>query len=391
MQNHLVQHSKLVSLIFLVGISNAIISVFVLYFSQLQGIQSWQIMYLQSSFFMCYFLVVPSGFLLLQYIKYESLLRATCLICGLLAATMGICMHYQKTQSLYVFLSLFAVFLGLLRVIVNTQLLKLQKEPNYYSWIKYIMCADTVGAILCPTIARPFLLSAQTIWGGPLKFFGFVCTLFLLIRCISTQPQTTPPKKTNKVIVSSMSLIQQAMRTPQIYSGFIVLFLFLGLEFSTPIFIGLLNPNDSALSSSALISAYWSFILIGRVFIGLRLSLTPQQHIYLGTLGGLFYMMLCLCLPKIWQPIALTALGLFNANLYPSIFSLYTKNIPEHLHYLTSGIFMTALCGGAWIPYIQSLLANHIGYQNSFCVIATCYIILIAQTTQLSEPQVQTK
>ena len=204
MQNRLRQQFRLISLIFLIGFSNTIVSVLILYFSQLQNIKPWQIMYLQSSFFMCYLLVVPAGFLLLRHLSCDFLIKKTCLLCGLLATAMGLCMQYQKPQLLYAFICSFAIFLGLLRVIVNTQLLSLHKEPNYHSWIKYIMCADTVGAILCPVIATPFLISSEKNWGGPLVFFSLMTALFLLIcQKAAKQPSQTQPVATRQALCSN--------------------------------------------------------------------------------------------------------------------------------------------------------------------------------------------
>jgi len=72
---------------------------------------------------------------------------------------------------------------------------------------------------------------------------------------------------------------------------------------------------------------------------------------------------------------AILFVGLFNSIMFPSIFTLAIDGLGE----LTgdgSGLLVAAIVGGAIIPELQGILADHIGIHRAFIIPVICYIYI---------------
>jgi FHS family L-fucose permease-like MFS transporter len=69
---------------------------------------------------------------------------------------------------------------------------------------------------------------------------------------------------------------------------------------------------------------------------------------------------------------AILAVGLCNSIMFPTIFSMALHGLGRHTGQ-GSGILCMAIVGGAIVPFVQGMLADHIGVQPSFFVPAACY------------------
>jgi FHS family L-fucose permease-like MFS transporter len=68
--------------------------------------------------------------------------------------------------------------------------------------------------------------------------------------------------------------------------------------------------------------------------------------------------------------------GLFNSVMFPSIFTLGIAEMGP-LTGEASGLLVTAIVGGAIIPELQGVLADHIGIHHAFIVPVLCYLFII--------------
>jgi fucose permease len=59
--------------------------------------------------------------------------------------------------------------------------------------------------------------------------------------------------------------------------------------------------------------------------------------------------------------------GLGFANIFPLVFSITVESMPEHTNEL-SGLMVTAIVGGAILPPLMGLVADHSTVQFSFVV-----------------------
>ena len=73
---------------------------------------------------------------------------------------------------------------------------------------------------------------------------------------------------------------------------------------------------------------------------------------------------------------ALIAIGFFNSIMFPTIFSLATKNLGKFTN-SASGILCAAIVGGALIPVLQGKIADDFGMMISYVAPAVCYLYIV--------------
>ena len=82
---------------------------------------------------------------------------------------------------------------------------------------------------------------------------------------------------------------------------------------------------------------------------------------------------------------SMLAIGLFNSIMFPAIFSLALAE----LGCLTgngSGILNMAIVGGAILPLMQGVIADHIGIHHAFFVPVICYLYILFYAVSGSKP-----
>jgi MFS transporter, FHS family, L-fucose permease len=163
--------------------------------------------------------------------------------------------------------------------------------------------------------------------------------------------------------------------------GAIGIFVYVGAEVSIGSFMVnyLSQPyigNLSLKAAAGYVSLYWGGAMVGR-FVGSGLL----QKIKTGTLLGFNAIVACLlvCVTMVtfghiamWSVILI---GLFNSIMFPSIFTMSIEGLGP----LTgdgSGVLVAAIVGGAIIPEVQGVIADHIGIHHAFFLPALCYIYI---------------
>ena len=368
------------SLVFIIGFTNNIIPAMILCVKAQHQTATWQIMLLQSVFFLSYFMIVIPGFILVQQLGTMQLSRFASLGCMLSCACLGLVFAQAHLPSLLLLTACLALSLGLLRVVTNAAIMRLQDEPGYQKRVVSILSCDTLGALTSPYISGHFLLSppeAQSFNYAPLCFFMALSLAFALLTCgfnSASQPKDSPIDGKLDWLTS----FKQALSQPRVYYGFVATFIFIGLEFSIPIFMGLLAKQYyTALDAPRFISGYWALILTGRLLALRYLAhIPPRMQIRAACILSIAIISL-VEMTQAAPVIAFMLLGLCNANVYPSIFAHYSQSLDKSLHYTSSGIFLMGLSGGAIIPMLQAHLADYTGMLASFSIIIACYAMLL--------------
>src|SRR4051812_35556688 len=73
---------------------------------------------------------------------------------------------------------------------------------------------------------------------------------------------------------------------------------------------------------------------------------------------------------------SIIAVGFFNSIMFPTIFSLGLAELGP-LTGSGSGILNMAIVGGAILPLIQGVIADHIGLHHAFFVPVVCYLYIL--------------
>ena len=80
--------------------------------------------------------------------------------------------------------------------------------------------------------------------------------------------------------------------------------------------------------------------------------------------------------------------GLFNSIMFPSIFTLAIAGLGP-LTGRASGLLVAAIVGGAIVPELQGVLADHIGIHHAFIIPLVCYIYVILYALRWSAEKSQ--
>jgi FHS family L-fucose permease-like MFS transporter len=161
--------------------------------------------------------------------------------------------------------------------------------------------------------------------------------------------------------------------------GVVSIFLYVGAEVT----IGSSMTNYLMLGSTlsaapqtagSLVSVYWGLAMVGR-FMGAGIMRKANPALVLALCaGGAFIMTTTSSLSAgMVAAVTILAVGLFNSIMFPTIFALAVEGMGERTPQ-ASGIICLAIVGGAIVPLITGVVADHVGLSLALLVPAGCYI-----------------
>ena len=173
--------------------------------------------------------------------------------------------------------------------------------------------------------------------------------------------------------------------------GAIAIFFYVGIEVGIP---NTANVHFSGLSSvgpavaGTFIGAYWFCMLIGRLIggsIGGKVS-SKKMLLYTAS-AAILFILLAMFIPESatitlgkytvpWSLGFLTLCGLCTSVMWGAIFNLSAEGLGKYTA-AASGIFMTLVCGGGIIPFIQNAIADKVGSIQSYWLLVACLAYLI--------------
>ena len=178
---------------------------------------------------------------------------------------------------------------------------------------------------------------------------------------------------------------------PSLVLGAIGIFTYVGAEVSIGSF--LVNyfgapeiANLPAKTAAGFVSFYWAGAMVGR-FIGAGLLRRVKPGLLLALCAiaaGLLVAISMLTGGRVamWS---ILAVGLFNSIMFPTIFSLGVAELGP----LTgdgSGVLNMAIVGGAVLPVIQGVIADHVGIHHAFILPIICYLYIVYYGLSGSKP-----
>jgi FHS family L-fucose permease-like MFS transporter len=137
-----------------------------------------------------------------------------------------------------------------------------------------------------------------------------------------------------------------------------------------------LQGMSTAKTASFLVSLYWIGALIGRL-----LGAGIMTKVKTGKLLTVFAFAAAALIASSmftsgWTAIGTLVLcGFFNSVMFPNIFALGIAGLGP-MTSKGSGLMMTAIVGGAVIPYLIGALADKAGIQHSFVIPLICYLYI---------------
>ena len=173
--------------------------------------------------------------------------------------------------------------------------------------------------------------------------------------------------------------------------GAVAIFFYVGIEVGIP---NTANIHFSSLPSvgpavaGIFIAAYWACMLIGRLIgsaIGGKVS--SKTMLIATSSVAILFLLLAMIIPesatitigKNTVPLSfgfLTLCGLCTSVMWGCIFNLSAEGLGKYTA-AASGIFMTLVCGGGIIPFVQNAIADKVGSIQSYWVLIVCLAYLI--------------
>jgi len=258
------------------------------------------------------------------------------------------------------------------------------KYSRNLSWAQFVKAIGSMSGPLIPVIAaRYFGASWSVIF--PIYSVALLITITLLWPLKVDEHRSSDHKPTS--FASALGLLKNGYVAMMVFG----LFLYVGAEVSVSSGIPLYLKERFALdiSQKGLIGTglFFLALTIGRFSGGVILNWMPAK-----TFFGLTCMLSILGLLGVFARNATLALigfvliGLAFANIFPLIFSIVIDSMPSEANAL-SGLMVMAIVGGAILPPLMGLVADHAHSMQIAFLVPLAAILYITFTALASRKQ----
>jgi FHS family L-fucose permease-like MFS transporter len=291
-------------------------------------------------------------------------------------------------------LSAFVIGAGiaLLETAGNPLIEHLDRRENYHRNLTLTIGFCGIGAF-----AGPFCLSALQAHGLPWQWlyagYAVLCFVLLLALAFSDFPEreaATAAKLRPREIASLLS-------HPVAVTYFLGIFFYVGAEVGTASWIvrffqqvhglsairsaglgdGLLMRNLPALPVLT-VSLFWGLQGLGRLTSGPGIKMLGARSVLrLYALGATCCLLLAVFGPVSVTAVGFAACGFFTSVLFTLLFSGAVNTFLESQGTL-SGLLVTASIGGAVIPPLVGLTADHLGIRIAMMIPLLCFLYVLA-------------
>ena len=376
----------MVSLYFGIGFITAMNDVLVPHFKDLFHLSNVRALLVQFAFFGAYFLLsLPSGWIVGR-IGYKS---------GIVAAlgTMGLGLLLFLPASILItyplfLLALFVVGCGLalLQVAINPYVGALGTPETAASRLNLVGFFNSLAGTLAPRVGAAFIFIAAGATAAELAHSVRVPYVVLaglaFLLAVVTRVMHLPTILPEKLLPAAGGASESAWGFRHLRFGAVGIFAYVGAEVAIgSLLINYLGqPSMGSMPhvrAAHYLSMYWGGAMVARLvgFFVLRRVGQARALTVVSVLAVLFVTTAIVA----HGPVALWAIvscGLFNSIMWPCIFPMSLEGLGR-LTSQASGILVMMVVGGAVVPEIQGLLADHFGYQPSFAIVLACYLYVL--------------
>jgi FHS family L-fucose permease-like MFS transporter len=343
----------------------------------------------ESAFFLAYFVFSVPTAKLIESIGYKRTMVVSLFI-QVAGALLFIPAARFTNFALFLTAS-FVIGAGVtaLQTSVNPYISILGPEKSAPVRLNLAQAANSIGGTIAPLLAGAYILTdplklmskagiADTVRVPYLLIAGGLLILGLAVAFIHlphiTATQSFRPARDGDPILS-----RSIWGYKHTVLGAVGIFLYVGVEVGlASIMVNYFRVQGipSAKEASSLIAIYWFGALIGRL-LGAWLVSKISSGRLLGIFGFaatalVIVSMVTVGHVAIW---ALILCGFFNSIMFPNIFTLGIVGLGP-LTSKGSGLIMTAVVGGAVVPFLFGALADKVGIQHAFVVPICCYLFI---------------
>lgn len=308
--------------------------------------------------------------------KFILLLGLAIMLVGMAGASIGL-------SSFFLFL-VTVLFLGagatILQVAGNPIMRDVSADGKYsrnLSLAQFIKAIGSLSGPVIPAIAASFFGVSWKI-----LFPIYAVALFITIVSVATLNAGQPSQEEKSPVTLASCLAM--LKNPYVVMMVAAIFVYVGAEvcMSSGIPIYLKSEFGVDIEKLGLLGTglFFTTLMIGRFVGGVILNWTSPHKFFVTTVAVSLVALLGLFTGNVEIVIASVVLiGLGFANIFPLVFSMSVDSMPEKTDEL-SGLMVTAIVGGAFIPPIMGFVADNSSPKIGFVVplIALLYIGWVA-------------
>jgi glucose/galactose transporter WARNING len=390
-QNHNSALVVLTALFFMMGFITCMNDILIPHLQKIFTLTNVQAMLVQFCFFTAYAIMsIPMGHLVGK-IGYKN-----GVIGGFLLTAVGCLLFYPAadSQSYPTFLgALFILASGvtLLQVSGNPYVTLLAKPGKESATLTLVQAFNSLGTTIAPKIGSLLILTdaaqkaskAEQIASVQIPYLGLAGLLILLAVFVKMIRLPDARKIAVEESEHNHDDKHNVWQYKHLVFGMVGIFCYVGAEVSIGAFmvniLGFLKGLSHAEGADMLVY-YWGGAMVGR-FLGsaVMARIAPNRYLAFNASVATALLVIAIMVGKgnadvaMW---ALIAIGFFNSIMFPTIFSLATKNLGKFTN-SASGILCTAIVGGALVPVLQGKIADDFGMMISYVAPAVCYLYIV--------------
>ena len=398
------------SLFFMWGFLTCLNDILVPHLKAIFDLNYAQVMMIQFAFFSAYFIFSVPSAKIIDWIGYQKTM-----VLGLVTMALGAVLFIPAAS-----VPSFPLFLGALMVLA-AGITSLQVAANPYvsvlgpartasSRLNLTQAFNSLGTFLAPWFGKALIMSSAALSLVEMRqlspdalkayrlheaatvkmpYLGLGLALLVLGIVIGRFKLPAMPTAQHRVGDKSVGSV---WKHRHLVLGAVGIFVYVGAEVSIGSF--LVNyfsqpeiGNITEKVAAGFVSYYWLCAMIGR-FVGSAILQKVRTGILLGIVALAAAVlvttsMLTLGSVAMWSIILV---GLFNAVMFPSIFTLGIAELGP----LTgdgSGLLIMAIVGGAILPVAQGAIADRIGVHHAFLLPVLCYLYIVFYAFWGSKPK----
>ena len=390
-QNHTPALVVLTTLFFMMGFITCMNDILIPHLKDIFTLTNFQAMLIQFCFFTAYAIMsIPMGHLVGK-IGYKN-----GVIGGFLLTAVGCLLFYPAadSQSYPTFLgALFILASGvtLLQVAGNPYVTLLAKPGKESATLTLVQAFNSLGTTIAPKIGAFLIFTdaaqkaskAEQIASVQIPYLGLAGLLILLAVFVKMIRLPDARKIAVEESEHNHDDKHSVWQYKHLVFGVVGIFCYVGAEVSIGSFmvniLGFLKGLSHA-EGADMLTYYWGGAMFGR-FLGsaVMTRVAPNRYLAFNASVATALLVITIMVGKgnadvaMW---ALIAIGFFNSIMFPTIFSLATKNLGKFTN-SASGILCTAIVGGALIPLLQGKIADDFGMMISYVAPAVCYLYIV--------------
>jgi FHS family L-fucose permease-like MFS transporter len=369
----------------------------------------FEVMLVQFAFFGAYFIVSMPGAALVKRLGH---MRTAAV--GLLVMTAG-CLLFIPAAAVAQFgwflAALFTLAAGItiVQVVANPLISMLGPAATAHSRLTFAQGFNSLGTTIFPYVGAIVILGGlasidDTALSGPAlqafraqesqvianAYLGIAAALIVIAALVflgRNRLVEEKPPATN--LLQSFDLL----RRKRFAFGALGIFVYVGAEVSIgSILVSFLMQEDTlaaaAQQAGQMVAFYWGGAMVGRfIGAGVLRRVDPALVLLAVAVGAGLLLLLAGTTVGPIAGVALIAVGLMNAIMFPTIFSLACEGLGPRAAD-GSGIICMAIVGGAIVPLLTGLVADAATLRAALLVPFVCYAIIAAFAASCRRPPV---